>query len=106
MLYDPQKHNRRSLRLRGYDYAQPGAYFVTICVQDHVCLFGDVVEGRMELSPFGEVVAERWEWLEQQYAHVQLDAWVVMPNHLHGIIVLMDDNPCRGGSRTAPLAST
>lgn len=97
MSYDPERHHRRSIRLEAYDYTRSGAYFVTACVQDRVCLFGEVVDGKMELNSFGEVVAEHREWLEQQYAHVQLDAWVVMPNHLHGIIVLMDDNPCRGG---------
>ena len=98
MTYDPEKHHRRSIRLRGYDYAQPGAYFVTLCVQNHVCLFGEVTDGTMHLNRLGKIAAERWAWLEQQYAHVHLDAWMVMPNQLHGIVALVDDRG-RGGSQ-------
>ena len=115
MPYDPEKHDRRSIRLDGYDYAQPGGYFVTLCVQDRVCLFGNVVDGRMRLNRFGQVVAGRWRWLEQRYAHVRHDAWVVMPNHLHGIVVLTGGDAnrggnggrrsSRGGSRTAPTTT-
>lgn len=118
MPYDPEKHDRQSIRLDGYDYSQPGAYFVTLCVQDRVCLLGDVVDGRMRLNRFGRVAAGRWRWLERRYAHVRHGAWEVMPNHLHGIVVLTPDDDrdrspraardrCgdgdrRGGSRTAP----
>jgi putative transposase len=99
MHYDPNKHHRRSIRLKGYDYTQAGAYFITIVTQDRACLFGEVVEGEMRLNPFGEIVAESWQWLAMQYDYVELDEWVIMPNHLHGTIVITDD---RGGSRTAP----
>ncbi len=96
------KKGRRIIRLQGYDYSQPGAYFVTICVQNRECLFGDVRRGKMVLNELGEIVAESWQWLERQYEHVEMDEWVVMPNHLHGIMVIKD---CRGGSRTAPTGS-
>jgi len=101
--YNPEKHHRRSIRLKGYDYAQPGAYFVTICVQGHVCLFGDVVGGDMALNPFGQVAATYWERIPQNFPNVQLGPWVVMPNHVHGIIIITDA-PRRGGA--FPNAST
>ena len=56
MPYDPDKHRRRSIRLKGYDYAQPGAYFVTICARDRACLFGEVVDGAMRLNAYGQIV--------------------------------------------------
>ncbi|MGK5090421.1 transposase [Deltaproteobacteria bacterium TL4] len=106
MKYDPAKHHRRSIRLKGYDYTQNGAYFVTICVQNRECLFGKIVDEAMRLNGAGQIVVDTWEWLASQYDHVDLDNWVVMPNHLHGIIVLTDDgdngDDGRGGSRTAP----
>ena len=88
MVYDPQKHQRRSIRLKGYDYSQPGAYFVTICTQNRESLLGEIVEGGMILNEYGQVVAGCWVWLAKQYPYVQLDEWVVMPNHAHGIVIL------------------
>lgn len=100
MQYDPERHHRRSIRLQGYDYTRAGAYFVTICTQNREHLFGEVVTGEMRLNEMGRIVAETWRWLATQYDYVELDEWIVMPNHLHGIIVITDN--CRGGSRTAP----
>ena len=97
MSYDPHKHHRRSIRLKGYDYTNDGSYFLTICVQNMQCVLGEVVNGEMVLSPYGKIVAETWVWLAEQYDYVSLGAWVVMPNHLHGIVTFG-----RGGSRTAP----
>ncbi len=88
MPYDPSRHHRRSIRLRGYDYALPGAYFVTICAQGRACLFGEVVGGEMRLSQGGLMIWDVWEGLPGHYPGVALDAFVVMPNHVHGIIVL------------------
>ena len=104
MKYDPEKHHRRSVRLRGYDYSQAGAYFVTICTQGRACLFGDVADGEMRLNEIGNIVADSWRWLALQYDYVELDEWMIMPNHLHGIVVIIDDDDGggRGGSRTAP----
>jgi REP element-mobilizing transposase RayT len=98
--FDPQKHHHRSIRLPEYDYAQPGAYFVTIVAWQRECLFGEVVNEEMVLSEFGKVVAEKWQWLEIQYDYVELGAWVVMPNHFHGILIFHENR--RGGSRSAP----
>ena len=101
LKHDPDKHFRHSIRLSGYDYAQPGAYFITLCTYQRECLFGEITDGKMRLNKLGKVVMECWQWLSKQYPHLTMDEWVVMPNHLHGIIVIVDA-ACRGGSRTAP----
>ena len=90
--YDPEKHHRRSIRLPGWDYRSRGAYFVTIATQGRECLFGEVVDGEMVLSDFGNVVVEEWERTAQLRPYVRLDAFVVMPNHVHGIIWIVDDD--------------
>ena len=92
--------NWKSNRLQNYDYTQAGYYFVTICTQNRVSMFGDIVNERMRLNDVGRMVAESWQWLSKQYDYVELDAWVIMPNHLHGIVIINDK--CRRGSRTAP----
>ncbi len=97
-------HHRRSIRLREYDYTQAGAYFVTICTWQRECLFGEVVNGEMRLNPIGGIVEECWKWLGEQYPYVELDVWVIMPNHIHGMVLLTDGR--RGGSRTAPTEET
>ena len=99
MSYNPQKHHRRSIRLKGYDYTSPGAYFVTICVQDRACVLGHVVAGNVRLSAWGKIAAEKWSWLERQYPYVTQDEWVVMPNHLHGILVIEDNSDLEHDSR-------
>jgi len=91
MKHDPGKHRRRSIRLRGYDYAQVGAYFVTIVTRDRACLFGEVVDGEMWPNQFGRIVQATWGELPDHYPGVERDAFMVMPNHIHGIIVLVDD---------------
>lgn len=109
--FDPRIHHRRSIRLKGYDYASEGMYYITLCVADRGCLFGGITDGGMALSAFGRIVDETWQWLELQYNHVELGPYVVMPNHLHGILILKTDNMSGvwngsgndvGGSRTAP----
>ena len=101
MVMNHGRHHRRSVRLKGYDYAQAGAYFVTICIQGRACLFGDVVNRQMRVNKCGQVVADSWLWLSGRYPYVGLDEWVVMPNHLHGIMILTEPGG-RDGSRTAP----
>lgn len=86
--YNRDKHHRRSIRLREYDYARPGAYFVTICARERTCLLGDVTKGVMILNSYGQVVESCWQALPLHFSHVQGDAFVIMPNHVHGIIVL------------------
>ena len=93
------KHHRRSIRLKGYDYSQPGAYFVTMCVACRECLLGDIGEGVMRLSPYGAIVQECWYELPRHFADVELDTFVAMPNHVHGMVVL---RPVGAGFKPAP----
>jgi putative transposase len=81
---------RRSLRLKGYDYAQAGAYFVTVCTQDRTCLFGDVAGDTVCLNAAGQLAATLWSAMPTRFPEIELDAFVVMPNHVHGVIVLPD----------------
>ncbi len=81
-------HHRRSIRLRYYDYSQAGAYFITLCTQKRECLFGAVVGDDMRLSDAGRMVQDIWDALPGHYSCVELDCFVVMPNHIHGIVVL------------------
>ena len=99
-----RRSRRRSIRLPGFDYAQPGAYFVTICTWDRACVLGQVVNDEINLSQAGRVVQATWEDLPRHFPHVRLDAWIVMPNHVHGIIVLTDpdDMPVGAGFKPAP----
>jgi putative transposase len=88
MKYDPDRHHRQSIRLRGYDYTQAGAYFVTIVVRDRECLLGDIIDGEMHLNDYGRIVAAEWQKIPTRFPHVTTDTSIVMPNHLHGIIVI------------------
>ncbi len=83
-------HRRHSLRLRGYDYSWAGAYFVTICTHNRASLFGEIVNGEMRLNDVGRMSATQWRSLSKRFPSVQPDAFVVMPNHMHGIIALID----------------
>ncbi len=89
MTYDPDRHHRHSIRLQGYDYSHEGVYFVTLCTLNCECLFGKVVGQDVTLNQYGEMVQEAWQNTETIRPNVSLDAFVVMPNHLHGIIVLV-----------------
>ena len=84
--YDPQKHHRRSIRLKGWDYRRPGWYFVTMVTQNRECLFGRVVDGKMVLNEFGKIVDYHWKKLPTHFKHIELDEYCMMPNHLHSII--------------------
>lgn len=91
MRYDPDKHRRRSIRLSGYDYSQSGTYFVTVCTYERECFLGEVLGGEMKLNEAGREARAGWERLPDHYPHVRLDAFVVMPNHVHGIIILNNE---------------
>jgi len=99
MKYDPNKHHRRSIRLKGYDYSQPGAYFVTICIRGNLPLLAEIRDRRIYPSLPGQMVRSIWEELPRHYPGVELDAFVLMPDHIHGIIWLTGDRaPRRGNS--------
>ena len=84
------KHHRRSIRIKGYDYTQVGAYYVTIVTYQRDCLFGDIQNGEAILSDFGKIADECWRAIPEHFPFVELGAYVVMPNHVHGIIVIRD----------------
>jgi putative transposase len=86
MPYDKQKHHRRSMRLPGHDYASSGAYFVTICVHGGKCLMGEVADGEMQLNDWGQIARAEWLASEGIRRELELDSFVVMPNHVHGIV--------------------
>jgi putative transposase len=86
---------RRSIRLKGYDYSQPGGYFVTICTHGKKCSFGDVIDGKMVLSTTGLIAEGCWKEIPEHFSGVVLDAFVFMPNHIHGIIMIRRDTTCR-----------
>ena len=88
-----QSHRRRSIRLRHYDYTQPGAYFVTVCTQHRECVFGEIVDGKMRLNDIGRMIYHVWCELPQYYAGINIDEFVVMPNHFHGIIMIVGAGP-------------
>ncbi len=99
MSYNPGRYHRRSIRLKSYDYSQTGAYFVTVCTLDRECVFGEIADGQMRLNPLGEIVQACWRSLPQHFSHLELDVIVIMPNHVHGIIVLNGV----GAQHAAPL---
>lgn len=100
----PQENRgRRSIRLRGYDYTAAGAYFITICTQDRECLFGHVKDASVHYNPFGKIAAECWQQIPDHFPNVRLDEWVVMPNHVHGIIVIVSGTHAVGRTHASPL---
>jgi len=89
-MIDYKKHNRRSIRLKNYDYSQKGIYFVTICTQNHACLFGKILDGIMELNEYGIIIRNEWVKLATTRDEIELDEFVVMPNHFHGIVAFTE----------------
>ncbi len=89
MTYDPNIHHRKSIRLKGYDYSQAGLYFITICVQDRACLFGEISMGKMKLNDAGEMVETEWLKLPERFQNIELHEFVVMPNHFHAILQIV-----------------
>lgn len=102
MRYDPKIRHRHSIRLQGYDYSQAGAYYITIVTWQRERLFGEVVDGGIQLNPLGEIVRREWFKTAELRQNVELfeDEFVVMPNHVHGIIVITDTG--RGDRLVAP----
>jgi len=88
MKYNPLIHNRRSIRLKGYDYSKAGAYFITICCEDRLHRFGKVVDDEMILNESGKIAYNEWINLSDRFSNFKLDVFQIMPNHMHGIIVL------------------
>jgi putative transposase len=103
MTYNPDIHHRRSIRLQGYDYTSAGAYFITICIQNRECLFGNIIVGatpractEMVLNQAGNMIQTVWDEIPIHYPGIEIDEFVFMPNHIHGIIVIgaVGATPC------------
>ncbi len=94
MRYDPTIHDRRSIRLKGYDYSRAGAYFVTVCAQGRQCLFGDVINGKMQLNDAGRMVMQWWHEIENKYPDIICDEFICMPNHAHFIVINVGADLC------------
>lgn len=87
--YNPNIHQRKSIRLKGYDYSQAGLYFITICCQDRACLFGKIIDGEMILNEYGQIAFDEWIKTPEIRPNVKLGEFVLMPNHIHGIIRIL-----------------
>jgi REP element-mobilizing transposase RayT len=109
--YNSNKHqraygyfqSRRSIRLKRYDYSHPGAYFITICTHNRECLFGKINNGKMFLNDIGEIAKQCWLEIPHHFPNVSLDEFVIMPNHIHGIIILNDTGLNVGANNDSPL---
>lgn len=99
MRFDRHGHRRRPNRAPEYDYGSPGAYFVTICTKGRECVFGTVIDDTVRLTEAGEIVSQVWYGLPERFPSVELDAFVVMPNHIHAIVIIV------GAQFIAPAAS-
>jgi putative transposase len=107
MKYNPDIHHRRSVRFKGYNYSQAGAYFITVCVHNRECIFGKIVNGKMILNEFGDIVAGEWIKSAEIRDEIELDEWVVMPNHFHGIAIIVGvlQRTGRGDRPVAPTST-
>lgn len=103
MIFNPHARQRRSSRLRGYDYAQNGAHFITICTHRKHDLFGEILDGEVKLNEYGQVVVEEWLKTEEIRHEIILDEYIVMPNHFHAIVIIQ--TACRGDWPVAPTSS-
>ena len=91
-LFDPGKHHRRSIRLKGYDYSQDALYFVTVCSHKRICMFGNIINGEVILNEIGRVAMRCWQNIPTYFEHALLQEYIIMPNHVHGIIELQENH--------------
>jgi len=107
--YNPKKHNRKSIRLKGYDYTQPGLYFITICCRHMTHLFGHIQNGEMKLNDAGKMIDAEWQNLPTRFPNTKLHAYIIMPNHFHSILEILpssDDAPSSGNAAASGNASS
>jgi len=105
MKQNSGKH-RCSIRLKNYDYSQAGGYFVTICTQNNECVFGEVINEEMRLNKYGKIVKDEWLRTREIRSNVMLDEYIVMPDHFHGIILIIDDVFVGATRRVAPTVKS
>ena len=94
------KHERKTTRLKDYDYSKNGFYFVTTCTKDRAEHFGEIKDEKMILNNFGDIVKQQWMWLEEEYSYVDTDEYAVMPNHFHGILIIDSEQVGNGRDRS------
>ena len=92
MPYSAEIHHRRSIRLKNYDYSSQGAYFITIVTQNRECIFGEIINGSMHLNDYGKIIQHCWLEILNNFPNAQLDEFVIMPNHVHGIIFILENS--------------
>jgi REP element-mobilizing transposase RayT len=97
-----QAHNRQSIRLKGYDYSQEGLYFVTICVQNRECIFGEIINHEMILNDAGKMAFQSWSDIPNHFPNVVLHEFVVMPNHIHGMIEIIGNDKNKMDTNVEP----
>lgn len=102
MGYDPQLHHHRSGRAPGYDYGLPGWYFLTICTYNHASFLGEIVEGEMQVNALGRIIEDEWQRTPKIRSDITLDAYIIMPNHIHGIVVITVDEGRRYSENYVP----
>jgi putative transposase len=102
MPFNPDIHHRKSHRMQGYDYRWPGAYFITICTYNRESVFGEIMDGTMHLNTAGDIVAEQWRALPDRYDGVSLGEFIIMPNHMHGILIIDGNGENQGSASSAP----
>jgi putative transposase len=88
MAYDAEAHHRSSARLKTFDYTSNAAYFITVCANVRANIFGEIVDGEMQLNDSGRIVWECWNAISEHFPHVELDAFIAMPDHVHGIVLI------------------
>jgi putative transposase len=103
MSSSPVPFRRRSIRLRDYDYREEAAYFITICTFHRACIFGEIIDGTMQINASGKIAAACWEAIPAHFPRVECDAFVVMPNHIHGIVAIVENISGVGAQHAAPI---
>jgi REP element-mobilizing transposase RayT len=104
--YDHERHHRRSIRLDGYDYAQDGVYFVTVCAYGRECRFGSIADEIMQINAEGEIIVACWQAIPEHFQNAELDEFIIMPNHIHGIVSIACENRNTERSTTTPKGTT
>jgi len=104
--YNPHIHHRRSIRLKGYDYSREGLYFITICVQGRACLFGEIENGKMVLNAAGKMVESEWLKLPERFKNIELHEYMVMPNHFHTILEIVENGMVNKNGQPQGIAPT
>ena len=102
--YNPKIHHRRSVRIKNYDYASDGYYFITICTKNKIEYFGEIINGKMVLNECGKIADQCWREIPEHFPDASLDEYIIMPNHIHGILIIK--MPAAGAQNFVPLRQT